>query len=43
LRKGKSFFPYGFEYLDEVFSNYDIRGQKLAKVIKLFYIGNFKK
>jgi len=28
----------GFEYLDEIFSNYDVRGRELPNVIKLFYL-----
>ncbi len=42
-RKEKSFFLFGFEYLDEIFSHYDIRGRELAKAVKLFDIGKFEK
>ena len=42
-RKEKSLFLYGFEYLDEIFSHYDVRGRELAKAVKLFDIGKFEK
>ena len=42
-RKAKSLFLYGFEYLDEIFSNYDIRGKEINHAIDLFDIGKLKK
>ena len=42
-RKAKSIFMYGFEYLDEIFSHYDVRGRELALAIRLFDIGKLKK
>ncbi len=42
-RKAKSLFLYGFEYLDEIFSNYDVRTKEINQAIELFDIGKFKK
>ena len=42
-RKEKSFFLSGFEYLDEIFSHYDVRGRELDKAVKLFDVGKFEK
>lgn len=42
-RKAKSLFLYGFEYLDEIFSNYDVRTKEINQAIKLFDIGKFEK
>ena len=38
-RKAKSLFLAGFEYLDDVFSNSELRGSQLALVIRKFDIG----
>ena len=38
-RKAKSLFLAGFEYLDDVFSNSELRGYQLAFVIRKFNIG----
>ena len=37
-RKAKSLFLHGFEYLDEIFSNYEFKIKELAKVVSLFKI-----
>ena len=37
-RKAKSFFLYGFEYLDEIFSNYEFRTKELTITEELFKI-----
>jgi transposase len=41
-RKEKSLFLAGFEYLDEIFSHYDVRGKELYRAIQLFDIGRLK-
>jgi hypothetical protein len=41
-RKAKSLFLYGFECLDEIFSNYEIRSKELAWAMRMFNIGDLK-
>ena len=41
-RRAKSFFLYGFECLDEIFSNYEVKEKELAWAMKMFYIGGLK-
>lgn len=41
-RKAKSLFLYGFEYLDDIFSNYEVRGRALAWAMRKFNIGGLK-
>lgn len=41
-RKAKSLFLYGFEYLDEIFSNYEVKNRELAQAMKMFDVGRLK-